>query len=436
MLPSFTINLVSNSSMQTFSTNTLASFTTLLPHPIELPRQHGTWQVSLLEISWPARVKNVTNGLLESVYETSKVKNFDGVEEPEIMPSSDFVSFAKISRRNHRLTKKKKAVKKPVKSPVDSSPERHSGPPISEENVSSAKVNNDNAHDDVDEDDEVNFSNGQPRHIYEHSPPNSPAAPSQSISSPPPSSRHSRKLAKIDTGHYVSIEQLADTVLTKAFKTSDKRAWPFTCYVEGPSQLVKCRATASSSSSNQRKRRSSSIDGSANDLQMKTTLPWAAAAAITMPHRIDLISTDLQNIFGVRSLKSTSTLDSGLPALPVDIYAGRHTMFVYTDLIHGNEILGDRLTSLLRTIPLDQTLNTNANVGGTTTTTTSSEPVICYRSFAKLQWKNVVKSSIESIKVSLIDEGGNFMPFLSIGRTCLTLQFRQLPFSSSTTSLQ
>ena len=47
-----------------------------------------------------------------------------------------------------------------------------------------------------------------------------------------------------------------------------------------------------------------------------------------------------------------------------------------------------------------------------------------YRTFGNLQWRRVVKSSIESILVSLRNETGHLIPFLSRGRTNLTLHFR------------
>ena len=55
----FTMNLISNASMETFPENTLSSFTTLLPSPFHLS---GEWQVALLEIAWPNSVQNVTVG--------------------------------------------------------------------------------------------------------------------------------------------------------------------------------------------------------------------------------------------------------------------------------------------------------------------------------------------------------------------------------------
>ena len=54
-----TLNLYSNASMETFPGNTLSNFNTLLPTPMTLV---GDWQVALLEISWPAGVRNVTEG--------------------------------------------------------------------------------------------------------------------------------------------------------------------------------------------------------------------------------------------------------------------------------------------------------------------------------------------------------------------------------------
>ena len=55
----FTNNLVSNASMTTFPENSLAHFTTLLPEEMQL---QGTWEVAVVEISWPNLIKNVTEG--------------------------------------------------------------------------------------------------------------------------------------------------------------------------------------------------------------------------------------------------------------------------------------------------------------------------------------------------------------------------------------
>ena len=55
----FTLNSISNASMEIFPGNKLSSFTTLLPTSVTLS---GDWQVALLEISWPAMVRNITEG--------------------------------------------------------------------------------------------------------------------------------------------------------------------------------------------------------------------------------------------------------------------------------------------------------------------------------------------------------------------------------------
>ena len=47
--------------ISTFPDNTLANFTTLLPQSLVL---HGTWEVALVELSWPGLIENVTEGLI------------------------------------------------------------------------------------------------------------------------------------------------------------------------------------------------------------------------------------------------------------------------------------------------------------------------------------------------------------------------------------
>ena len=121
-------------------------------------------------------------------------------------------------------------------------------------------------------------------------------------------------------------------------------------------------------------------------------------------------SDDLSNTLGVTdticcTLGKSRAVEG---TYPVDIQGGRHTMFLYCDLIQ-NEILGDTQTALLRVIPLQQT----------------KDAATCYRTFNKLQWKRLSRTSFQSITISLCDETGQPMPFVSIGRTNLTLAFRQ-----------
>ena len=54
------IELVSTASLNVYPNNTVASFTTLLPENMVLD---GEWEVGLLELSYPSRCLNVTEGL-------------------------------------------------------------------------------------------------------------------------------------------------------------------------------------------------------------------------------------------------------------------------------------------------------------------------------------------------------------------------------------
>ena len=55
----FTIDLISNASMETFNENTMASFRNQLSQPIQL---QGEWQVALTSLSFPSKINNVNSG--------------------------------------------------------------------------------------------------------------------------------------------------------------------------------------------------------------------------------------------------------------------------------------------------------------------------------------------------------------------------------------
>ncbi len=63
----FIVDLVSNASMNLYPDNKLSSFTTMLPGGgIHLPQpvtEAGYWEVALLDINFPSRFKNITEGL-------------------------------------------------------------------------------------------------------------------------------------------------------------------------------------------------------------------------------------------------------------------------------------------------------------------------------------------------------------------------------------
>ena len=56
-MESFTMELVSNASLQLFPNNTLSSFTNFLPEQVNLD---GQWEVAISEISYPSMYQNVT----------------------------------------------------------------------------------------------------------------------------------------------------------------------------------------------------------------------------------------------------------------------------------------------------------------------------------------------------------------------------------------
>ena len=266
MAENFTINLVSNASMQLFPTNTMARFTTLLPQKMELL---GDWEVAVLEVSWPAKVKNITNS-------SFAISRFDAASRP--------------TRPNHNQT--------------------------------------------------------------------------------------------IPDGYYPTI----DTLMTKLMQTIYQDA-----RIETGLPV------------------SWEVDTVTQKLQVCFT-----GRAPTDQFCLLFKSEDLSNTLGitdtiyctVETQKQKGYAVRG--TYPIDLQGGRHTMFLYCDLIQ-NEILGDAQTSLLRAIPLE----------------TNSAAAITSKTFNKLQWKRINKTNFQSITMSLCDERGHLMPFVSVGRTNLTLAFRR-----------
>ena len=468
---SFTVNLVSNSSMSIFSKNTLANFTTLLPNPIELPRSdgrtNGSWQVALLEISWPAKVQNVSQGVIKVVESSGSADNVvssdyspsdtsmaavnnddDDEEELEIRPRDNgrSVTFAPVASRNPTTTTTTTTTRN-----------------LSGQSTTLMLCANDDEDDDSEEitpqKEFALFSNAASKKRRRKMAPvrrkksskssaeksRASAVSSDFAASPPhfvhsdnsvggalsaaAANRHSlllpsEKTLEIERGHYNNVRQVLHTILKTAFGTSDRREWPFYCVINEPSQTIKIIPN---------------LTGDDDDDNRGESTRTAADVVIC------LVSNDLRNILGVDCLQFLKPPSPASPNFPVDISAGRHTMFVYSDLVQC-EVLGDRLTSLLRTVVLDHAA---AAAGGGETFEYNSPAadyskapppppaftvshqsggggpaVVNYRSFAKLQWKKVVKTTIHSIKVSLMDETGELMPFLSVGRTCLTLMFR------------
>ena len=92
---------------------------------------------------------------------------------------------------------------------------------------------------------------------------------------------------------------------------------------------------------------------------------------------------------------------------PVDLNAGSHSMFLYCDVVQ-NQTLGDKPTALLRSIPV-KSLALAQTLGE-----------INHKCFNNLQWKRVIKPQFQSINVTLTNEMGQKVPFM-------TLAFRPAP---------
>ena len=144
--------------------------------------------------------------------------------------------------------------------------------------------------------------------------------------------------------------------------------------------------------------------------------------------KVRLVSKDLQNSLGWQSLidsggqkKANShhdddengkideksrmdsskdqSNDTGMEEYPVDLTTGCHTMFLSCDFVH-NGTLSDTQSALLGSIPLSSTSTSNNQ-----------------RTFSKLQWRRLFNCSIQSITISLRNETGDLIPFLSRERT-------------------
>ena len=98
---SFSINLVSNASMSTFPDNTLAKFTTLLPQSLVL---HGTWEVALVELSWPGLIGNVTEGLFN--YQLNRDKQNRDTSTKKLLLSGRVLVPRNLLKRNSSTLEK------------------------------------------------------------------------------------------------------------------------------------------------------------------------------------------------------------------------------------------------------------------------------------------------------------------------------------------
>ena len=99
---------------------------------------------------------------------------------------------------------------------------------------------------------------------------------------------------------------------------------------------------------------------------------------------------------------------------PVDVNVVSHTMVLYCDLVQ-NETMGDTQAALLQSIPLASLFLTKLR------------REVNRRSFSKMQLKRIYKPQFQSITLTLADEMGQQMLFLSCGCTSITLALRPKP---------
>lgn len=91
---SFIIELVSNASTDIYPDNTLSSFTNFLPEQVTLDDE-TQWEVAVMEISYPARYNNITDGHVRYVHNFSTGSPVREIRIPKgLYPSVSHVATA------------------------------------------------------------------------------------------------------------------------------------------------------------------------------------------------------------------------------------------------------------------------------------------------------------------------------------------------------
>ena len=323
---SFNINLVSNASMSTFPDNTLAKFTTLLPQSLVL---HGTWEVALVELSWPGLIENVTEGLFS--YQLNR------------------------DEQNRDTSTQETIVDRP------------------------------------------RFGNGMvsmyvPRNLLKRN--------SSTLEEFSP-----EKYFSITKGCYSSVNSILQSMCDNICSSV---GWnisqlPLSWDICGASQLLHLKFNTTSNKENKKIR----LKALSEDLKNILGLEYLVDCSQTnndskQPEENHDLEVP-QDCKKPKKVERRREMSEQIGNYPVDLTAGCHTMFVYCNLVQ-NEILGDTQTAL-RAVPLGDNKR--------------------QRTFTRIQWRGVIKSSIHSLTIALRNEAGGLIPFLSRGRTNLTLQFRQ-----------
>lgn len=88
---SFTVELLSNASFNFYPKNTLSAFSNYLATPIEL---EGEWEVALVEISYPSKCYNITEGKFSYTLDRQYHLGEGGYKEPARFHSTQIVPGA------------------------------------------------------------------------------------------------------------------------------------------------------------------------------------------------------------------------------------------------------------------------------------------------------------------------------------------------------
>ena len=204
----FTLNLISNASMETYEQNTLARFTNLLPNVIELNKSMGTWQVALLEISWPSTIKNITDGRFET-------DACNGVDDSDDFSNGDFES---MDEEEEEEAKVKQENNDELYSVIQKRQETLLG---------SGTISRDNHSSSLNwsrDDEEENAS------LNDYS------------ESDEVSSYISYRLAQVRTGRYSSVDDPMSELCCKAFNTKEAGRWPLSWNIRKEDQRLEIHA--------------------------------------------------------------------------------------------------------------------------------------------------------------------------------------------------
>ena len=495
----FTMNLISNASMDTFPENTLSSFTTLLPTPIHLS---GEWQVALLEIAWPNIIQNVTVGeftvykrnIQSPVEKRPRKHNRPGAISMAIpaaferqSPSTLLFYTAPVKHRLKpgcytsvdsilaSITKIAMGEEQIRRKRISSSPDnvlsllswkvdnvtrklhvkfcgnhKQYGLRIFTEsndlrNILGTNVIIDCGESQKEAVEEIDTESASNTILLEIAWPNiiqnvtvgEFTVYKRNIQSPVEKRprKHNRPGA-ISMAIPAAFERQSPSTLLFYTAPVKHRLKPG-CYTSVDSILASITKIAMGEEQIGRKRISSSPDN------VLSLLSWKVDNVTRKLHvkfcgnhkqyglRIFTESNDLRNILGTNVIidcgesqkeaveeidteSASNTIVKHVGKWPVDLNAGSHTMFLYCDLVQ-NQTLGDKQTALLRSIPV-KSLALVQTLGE-----------MNHKSFSNLQWKRVIKSQFQSINVTLANEMGQKIPFLSCGRTNVTLAFRPTP---------